>query len=184
MKLLGIYKIRASCQTEFITQALKIKRQRKKKLWKNCWANITSFVKGLNPGVISKVGWVWSSGWTQSWIGLLLLTVTDVSTTCGVVIFRVKVSCTTSEKQKMFNPIYSSLSLSIRASFRVTNTFFKFSTDIFMFHLIWWQLPQLEIWWNSWYWAPKFNFRNLLCRGIVLQNATAITVDLQNVSFP
>ena len=31
MKLLGIYKIRASCQTEYITQALKIKRQRKKK---------------------------------------------------------------------------------------------------------------------------------------------------------
>ena len=31
-----------------------------------------------------KVGWVWSSGWTQSWIGLLLLTVTDVSTTCAV----------------------------------------------------------------------------------------------------
>ena len=34
-------------------------------------------MNGLNPGVISKVGWVWSSGWTQSWIGLLLLTVTD-----------------------------------------------------------------------------------------------------------
>ena len=28
-------------------------------------------------------------------IGLLLLTVTDVSTTCAVVIFRVKVSCVT-----------------------------------------------------------------------------------------
>ena len=26
------------------------------------------FMKGLNPGVISKVGWVWSSGWTLSWI--------------------------------------------------------------------------------------------------------------------
>ena len=39
-------------------------------------------MKGLNPGVISK--------------GLLLLTVTDVSTTCAVVIFRVKVSCITS----------------------------------------------------------------------------------------
>ena len=24
----------------------------------------SNFVKGLNPGVISKVGWVWSSGWT------------------------------------------------------------------------------------------------------------------------
>ena len=53
-------------------------------------------VKGLNPGVISKVGWVWSSGWTWSWIGLLLVTVTDVSTTCAVVTFRVKVSCITS----------------------------------------------------------------------------------------
>ena len=31
----------------------------------------------------------------ESWIGLLLLTVTDVSTTCAVVIFRVKVSCIT-----------------------------------------------------------------------------------------
>ena len=41
-------------------------------------------VKGFNPGVISQVGWVWSSRWTQSWIGLLL-TVTDVSTTCTVV---------------------------------------------------------------------------------------------------
>ena len=39
------------------------------------------------------IGWVWSSGWTLSWIGLLLLTVTDVSTTCAVVIVRVKVSC-------------------------------------------------------------------------------------------
>ena len=29
-------------------------------------------------------------------IGLLLLTVTDVSTTCGVVIFRIRVSCITS----------------------------------------------------------------------------------------
>ena len=48
------------------------------------------FVKCLNPEVISKVGWVWSSGWTLSWIGLLLLTVTDVSTTAAVVIFRVK----------------------------------------------------------------------------------------------
>ena len=30
-------------------------------------------------------------------VGLLLLTVTDVSTTCAVVIFRVKVSCITSD---------------------------------------------------------------------------------------
>ena len=49
-------------------------------------------LKGLNPGVISKVGWVRSSGWTLSWIGLLLLTVTDVSTTYAVVIFRGKVN--------------------------------------------------------------------------------------------
>ena len=55
------------------------------------WLCVNSlFVKGLNPGVISKVGW------TYSWIGLLLLTVTDVWTTCAVVIFRVKVSCITS----------------------------------------------------------------------------------------
>ena len=55
-------------------------------------------VKSFNLGVISKVGlgWVWSSMRTQSWIGLLLLTVTGVSTTCAVVIFRVKVSCITS----------------------------------------------------------------------------------------
>ena len=58
MKLLGIYKIRASCQTEYITQALKIKRQRKKKknYEKIVRLTFTSFVKGLNPGVISKVG--------------------------------------------------------------------------------------------------------------------------------
>ena len=49
-----------------------------------------------NTKHISKVGWVWSSGWTKSWIGLLLLTVTDVSTTFTVVILRVKVSCITS----------------------------------------------------------------------------------------
>ena len=44
------------------------------------------------------VGWVWSSRWNYSWIhvGLLLLTVTDVPTTCAVVIFWVKVSCITS----------------------------------------------------------------------------------------
>ena len=35
-------------------------------------------------------------GERSSWIGLLLLTVTDVSTTCAVVIFRVKVICITS----------------------------------------------------------------------------------------
>ena len=37
--------------------------------------------KSLNPGVISKVDWVRSSRWTWSWIGLLLLPVTDVSKT-------------------------------------------------------------------------------------------------------
>ena len=45
-----------------------------------------TIVKVLNPRVISKVAWVWSSGWSLSWIGLLLLTV----------IFRVKVSRITS----------------------------------------------------------------------------------------
>jgi len=40
--------------------------------------------------IITKVGRVWSSRWTWSWIGLLLLTVTDFSTACAVVIFRVK----------------------------------------------------------------------------------------------
>ena len=29
--------------------------------------NNNIIVKGLNPGVISKVGWVWSSRWTKSW---------------------------------------------------------------------------------------------------------------------
>ena len=48
------------------------------------------------PGVISWAGCVWSSGWMQSWIGLLLLTVSEVSTTCAVVILRVKVRCITS----------------------------------------------------------------------------------------
>ena len=58
---------------------------------------INILLKFLNLQVISKVGWVWSSGWTKSWINQpLLLTVTDVSTTCAVVIFRVKVSCITS----------------------------------------------------------------------------------------
>ena len=33
--------------------------------------------------------------WSSSWIGLLL-TVTDISTTCAVVIFRIKASCITS----------------------------------------------------------------------------------------
>ena len=54
-----------------------------------------SIVKGLNPGVISySVGWVWSSEWSYSWIGLLLLTVTDVSTTCAVVIVETAVTVT------------------------------------------------------------------------------------------
>ena len=33
-EITGIYKIRASCQTEYVTQALKIKRQRKKNMKK------------------------------------------------------------------------------------------------------------------------------------------------------
>ena len=43
--------------------------------------------KPFDSHYISKVGWVWSSGW---------LTVTDVSPTYAVVIFGVKVSCITS----------------------------------------------------------------------------------------
>ena len=39
---------------------------------------------------------LWSMIIHMSWIGLLSLTVTDISTTCAVVIFRVKVSCITS----------------------------------------------------------------------------------------
>ena len=47
-------------------------------------------MKGLNPGVISKVGLI-----VRVNVGLLV-TVTDVSITKAVVIFRVKVSCFTS----------------------------------------------------------------------------------------
>ena len=59
-------------------------------------AGITNIniVKGLNPGVISKVGL--SMIVRVDIVGLLLLTVTDVSTTSAEVIFRVKVSCITS----------------------------------------------------------------------------------------
>ena len=42
---------------------------------------------GLNPGV-TYLDWKRSSGWSESWEGLLL--VTDVSTTCAEAIFRVK----------------------------------------------------------------------------------------------
>ena len=31
--------------------------------------NIIPTVEGLNPGVISKVGWVWSSGWKKNDLG-------------------------------------------------------------------------------------------------------------------
>ena len=44
--------------------------------------------------IISKGG-AWSSGWSQSWKELLL-TVTALSTTCALAIFRIKVGCTTS----------------------------------------------------------------------------------------
>ena len=66
-----------------------------RKRWKNSKIThrIYKTLKGLDSGVSSEVGWVWSCGWTQSCIGLLLLTVTDVSTTSAVVIFRVNVSC-------------------------------------------------------------------------------------------
>ena len=33
--------------------------------WKSLWTTlIVLILKGLNPGVISNVGWVWSCGWT------------------------------------------------------------------------------------------------------------------------
>ena len=55
---------------------------------------LIKLVKGLNPGVISKVGF---SLIVRVTVVLnrtvVLLTVTDVSTTCTVVMFRVKVSC-------------------------------------------------------------------------------------------
>ena len=38
-------------------------------------------------------------------MGLLLLTVTDVSTTCAVDIFRVKVSCITSVDGQLYTPV-------------------------------------------------------------------------------
>ena len=58
-------------------------------LWSNYQANHlheSNDTKQYKFGSIkgySKVGWVWLSGWTLSWI------VTDFSTTCAVVIFRV-----------------------------------------------------------------------------------------------
>ena len=44
--------------------------------------------------VLSQAGGIWSSRWVKPWIGLLSK-VTNVSTTCAVVIFRAKVSCDT-----------------------------------------------------------------------------------------
>ena len=120
-------------------------------------------MKGLNPGVISKVGWVWSS-----------VTVVDsdwrFDNLCGSHLqgqselyhVRKKKICSIRFILLQVCPSAPPLVLLI--------PFFKFWTDIFMFHLIWWQLPELQIWWNSWYWAPWFNFRNLLCSGIVQQN--------------
>ena len=53
--------------------------------------NVSQFF--INNTIISRLSMiVWV---IESWIGLLLLTVTDVSTTCVIVIFRVKVSCIT-----------------------------------------------------------------------------------------
>ena len=47
----------------------------------------------INNTIISRLSMiVWV---IESWIGLLLLAVTDILTTCAVVIFRVKVSCIT-----------------------------------------------------------------------------------------
>ena len=53
--------------------------------------NVSQFF--INNTIISRLSMIVRV--IESWRGLLLLTVTDVSTTCAVVIFRVKVSCIT-----------------------------------------------------------------------------------------
>ena len=62
-------------------------------LWLNKlkFKNVSKFF--INNTIISRLSMIVRV--IESWIGLLLLTVTDVSTTCAVVIFRVKVSCIT-----------------------------------------------------------------------------------------
>ena len=62
-----------------------------------------SWGNGLNPG-ITHLDWKRSSGWLESWKGLLS-SVTDVSTTCAVAIFRVKWPI--SRKQKFFSGLQS-----------------------------------------------------------------------------
>ena len=62
-----------------------------------------SWENGLNPG-ITHLDWKRSSGWLESWKGLLS-SVTDVSTTCAVAIFRVKWPI--SRKQKFFSGLQS-----------------------------------------------------------------------------
>ena len=66
--------------------------------WELILAQVTFLIVHafMYKSIYLKVVWVWSSRWTYSWIGLYLLTVTDVSMTCAVLIFRVKVSCITS----------------------------------------------------------------------------------------
>ena len=62
-------------------------------LWLNKlkFKNVSQFF--INNTIISRLSMIVRV--IESWIGLLLLTGTNVSTTCAVVIFRVKVSCIT-----------------------------------------------------------------------------------------
>ena len=56
---------------------------------------IISFCETFEPRGHFISRWnIWSSEWVKSWIGLLWMTETHVSTTCEVVIFRVKFTLT------------------------------------------------------------------------------------------
>ena len=63
----------------------------------NFWRLVLCMYSNPLYQVYFVLGWVWSFGWNYCWIHVgLLLTVTDVPTTCVVVIFWVKVSCISS----------------------------------------------------------------------------------------
>ena len=64
-----------------------------------------------------KKRWVWSSGWTLSCMGLLLLTVTDISTTFAEVIFRVEVSCITRQLMVLYSGCWPDWSIKWRCYF-------------------------------------------------------------------
>ena len=56
---------------------------------------VISFCDTFEPRGHFRGRWnIWSSEWVKSWIGLLWMTETHVSTTCEVVIFRVKFTLT------------------------------------------------------------------------------------------